>query len=174
MVQTAARISRNMLKVLTPVYTSAELTRWSDSLHLNDNHFRLTKGRTKARQRKMHQIARLLELPGNVGPSCPSPPSLNLHSLRKEAAAQSEFEICLGRPRSPIESAIRVHVFSPTLGRSSAQSPSTSPSLSPPPSHPAISVSLSPFRRFESNDHGSQRNLFPANGSAAASRLPRA
>lgn len=36
----------------------------------------------------MHQIARLLELPGNVGPSCPSPPSLNLHSLRKEAAAQ--------------------------------------------------------------------------------------
>merc|ERR1719259_477503 len=49
---------------------------------------RLTKGRTKARQRKMHQIARLLELPGNVGPSCPSPPAMvNLHSLRKEAAA---------------------------------------------------------------------------------------
>ena len=48
---------------------------------------RLTKGRTKARQRKMHQIAQLLELPGNVGPSCPSPPALNLHSLRKEAAA---------------------------------------------------------------------------------------
>ncbi len=51
---------------------------------------RLTKGRAKARQRKMHQIAQLLELPGSVGPGCPSPPSLNLHSLRKEAAAQSE------------------------------------------------------------------------------------
>ena len=50
---------------------------------------RLTKGRAKARQRKMHQIAQLLELPGNVAPGCPSPPSLNLHSLRKEAAAQS-------------------------------------------------------------------------------------
>ena len=53
----------------------------------------------------MHQIARLLELPGNVGPSCPSPPSLNLHSLRKEAAAHSEFRICLRRSRSPIYSA---------------------------------------------------------------------
>ena len=94
----------------------------------------------------MHQIARLLELPGNVGPSCPSPPSLNLHSLRKEAAAQSEFEICLGRPRSPIESAIRVHVFSPTLGRSSAQSPSTSPSLSPPPC--SLPPLVSPSPRF--------------------------
>ena len=28
---------------------------------------RLTKGRIKARQRKMHQIAKLLELPGNIG-----------------------------------------------------------------------------------------------------------
>ena len=50
--------------------------------------FRLTKGRVKARQRKMHQIARLLEMPGNIGPSCPSPPAVNLHLLRKEAAAQ--------------------------------------------------------------------------------------
>ena len=43
---------------------------------------RLTKGRVKARQRKMHQIAKLLELPGNVGPSCPSPPTNNLTSVR--------------------------------------------------------------------------------------------
>ena len=49
---------------------------------------RLTKGREKARQRKMHQIAKLLELPGSVGPSCPSPtPSVNLHSLRQTSAA---------------------------------------------------------------------------------------
>merc|ERR1712051_808517 len=39
---------------------------------------RLTKGRIKARQRKMHQIAKLLELPGNIGPACPSPPTSNL------------------------------------------------------------------------------------------------
>jgi hypothetical protein len=37
------------------------------------------------------QIARLLEMPGNIGPSCPSPPTVNLHMLRKEAAAQREF-----------------------------------------------------------------------------------
>eukprot|EP00093_Oithona_nana_P002907 02907.XXX_1098_61101_1 [CDS] Oithona nana genome sequencing. len=43
---------------------------------------RLTKGRIKARQRKMHQIAKLLELPGSVGPSCPSPPTNNLSSMR--------------------------------------------------------------------------------------------
>ena len=50
---------------------------------------RLTKGREKARQRKMHQIAKLLELPGSVGPSCPSPtPSVNIHSLRQTAAAR--------------------------------------------------------------------------------------
>ena len=42
---------------------------------------RLTKGRIKARQRKMHQIAKLLELPGNVGPACPSPPTTNLASV---------------------------------------------------------------------------------------------
>ena len=64
--------------------------------------FRLTKGRTKARQRKMHQIAQLLELPGNVGASCPSPPSINLHSLRKEAAAQSElFPAPFKKKKSP-------------------------------------------------------------------------
>ena len=48
---------------------------------------RLTKGRIKARQRKMHQIARLLELPGNVGPSCPSPPITNLSLHRQDVAS---------------------------------------------------------------------------------------
>ncbi|XP_067005962.2 protein CLEC16A homolog isoform X2 [Anabrus simplex] len=38
---------------------------------------RLTKGRIKARQKKMHMIARLLDLPSNVLP-CPSPPVYNL------------------------------------------------------------------------------------------------
>ncbi|KAG1653380.1 Protein CLEC16A [Nymphon striatum] len=43
---------------------------------------RLTKGRLKARQRKMHQIARLLELPGNIQP-CPSPPAHVILPLRQ-------------------------------------------------------------------------------------------
>ena len=47
---------------------------------------RLTKGRIKARQRKMHQIAKLLELPGNIGPACPSPPTTNLTTVRGSGA----------------------------------------------------------------------------------------
>jgi len=50
---------------------------------------RLTKGRIKARQRKMHQIAKLLELPGSVGPSCPSPPTNNLSSMRDSHSSGS-------------------------------------------------------------------------------------
>ncbi|XP_064087080.1 protein CLEC16A homolog isoform X4 [Macrobrachium nipponense] len=45
---------------------------------------RLTKGRMKARQRKLHQIGRLLELPGHLQP-CPSPPAHALHTMRQEA-----------------------------------------------------------------------------------------
>ncbi|KAG7167858.1 CLEC16A-like [Homarus americanus] len=45
---------------------------------------RLTKGRIKARQRKLHQIARLLELPSHLQP-CPSPPAHALHTMRQEA-----------------------------------------------------------------------------------------
>lgn len=42
---------------------------------------RLTKGRLKARQKKMHMIARLLDLPSNVQ-LCPSPPASALLGLR--------------------------------------------------------------------------------------------
>lgn len=42
---------------------------------------RLTKGRMKARQRKMHMIAKLLDLPGNIQP-CPSPPTHAVQSVR--------------------------------------------------------------------------------------------
>ncbi|KAK3871250.1 hypothetical protein Pcinc_023591 [Petrolisthes cinctipes] len=45
---------------------------------------RLVKGRMKARQRKLHQIARLLEFPGHLQP-CPSPPAHALHTMRQEA-----------------------------------------------------------------------------------------
>ncbi|GBN30696.1 Protein CLEC16A [Araneus ventricosus] len=42
---------------------------------------RLSKGRQKARQRKLHQIARLLELPDHIQP-CPSPLRHSLHSVK--------------------------------------------------------------------------------------------
>ncbi|KFM81210.1 Protein CLEC16A, partial [Stegodyphus mimosarum] len=42
---------------------------------------RLSKGRQKARQRKLHQIARLLELPEHIQP-CPSPLRHSLHSVK--------------------------------------------------------------------------------------------
>jgi protein CLEC16A len=60
--------------------------------------FRLTKGRIKARQRKMHQIARLLELPGNVGPSCPSPPALNLSLVRQQDEQRESLSNLVSHP----------------------------------------------------------------------------
>lgn len=42
---------------------------------------RLTKGRIKARQKKMHMIARLLDIPSNVQP-CPSPPAYTVLAHR--------------------------------------------------------------------------------------------
>lgn len=49
---------------------------------------RLTKGRQKARQRKLHQIARLLELPDHIQP-CPSPLRHSLHSVKS-----SDYSSC--------------------------------------------------------------------------------
>lgn len=45
--------------------------------------FRLTKGRIKARQKKMNQIARLLDIPTSM-PHCPTPPNYALRGLRHE------------------------------------------------------------------------------------------
>ncbi|XP_059091774.1 protein CLEC16A homolog isoform X2 [Tigriopus californicus] len=114
---------------------------------------RLTKGRTKARQRKMHQIAQLLELPGNVGPSCPSPPSLNLHSLRKEAAAQRVNEPSRTRSSSrPRKS-------------SSREGPGLGPGLGAVPretsrrSHPSRRSSSSATSCRESNCHHEKESV---------------
>lgn len=46
---------------------------------------RLTKGRLKARQKKMLQIAKLLDLPSNAQPT-PSPPAYNLMALRHQTS----------------------------------------------------------------------------------------
>lgn len=45
--------------------------------------FRLTKGRMKARQKKMGQIARLLDIPTNL-PTYPTQPNYALLGLRHE------------------------------------------------------------------------------------------
>jgi len=58
---------------------------------------RLTKGRIKARQRKMHQIAKLLELPGNVGPACPSPPTASVRGYN----SSDEFSHSRSASQSP-------------------------------------------------------------------------
>ena len=53
----------------------------------------------------MHQIAKLLELPGSVGPPCPSPtPAINLHSLRQTSAAARRSRnkgSCQNQPSAP-------------------------------------------------------------------------
>ncbi|XP_042224215.1 protein CLEC16A homolog isoform X3 [Homarus americanus] len=111
---------------------------------------RLTKGRIKARQRKLHQIARLLELPSHLQP-CPSPPAHALHTMRQEAHRRglSRAVAADGRSRSqshrPMFNVTRVPGFalkreggtnqqtisdaenaSNCAGRSESQSPSRS------------------------------------------------
>lgn len=51
---------------------------------------RLTKGRIKARQKKMHMIARLLDLPSNVQP-CPSPPAYTVLAHRHSHGTDSRL-----------------------------------------------------------------------------------
>lgn len=60
---------------------------------------RLSKGRLKARQRKLHQIARLLDLPGHLQP-CPSPPAHALHTMRQEAHRRGLSRLGDSRSRS--------------------------------------------------------------------------
>ncbi|XP_071535234.1 protein CLEC16A homolog isoform X2 [Panulirus ornatus] len=131
---------------------------------------RLMKGRMKARQRKLHQIARLLELPGHLQP-CPSPPAHALHTMRQEAHRRglSRVGVADGRSRSqshrPMFNVTRVPGFAlkregvlgqqttsdtehPTncTGRSESQSPSRSSrqsSRQPSASHERVSRSSS-------------------------------
>ncbi|PNF23192.1 hypothetical protein B7P43_G02739 [Cryptotermes secundus] len=53
---------------------------------------RLTKGRIKARQKKMHMIARLLDLPSNVQP-CPSPPAYTVLAHRHSDGTNSRSRL---------------------------------------------------------------------------------
>ena len=67
--KSATGAPRNLAPILSATFT------FDDHIRCMAAKQRLTKGRIKARQRKMHQIAKLLELPGSIGPACPSPPT---------------------------------------------------------------------------------------------------
>lgn len=76
---------------------------------------RLTKGRIKARQKKMHQIAKLLDLPSNVQP-CPSPPVYNTGLRSRDGSASRT-----GREHRPLFiTNQRVPGFAAALRRDSA------------------------------------------------------
>jgi len=74
---------------------------------------RLTKGRMKARQRKMHLVARLLELPTSVGTACPSPPQHTLSSLRESRPRRGRASPSQS-PRHSVDSSYRP-IFSSSL-----------------------------------------------------------
>ncbi|XP_069685282.1 protein CLEC16A homolog isoform X2 [Periplaneta americana] len=57
---------------------------------------RLTKGRIKARQKKMHMIARLLDLPSNVQP-CPSPPAYTVLTRHSDGTSSRPASSRLAR-----------------------------------------------------------------------------
>ncbi|XP_032664885.1 protein CLEC16A isoform X3 [Odontomachus brunneus] len=58
---------------------------------------RLTKGRIKARQKKMNQIARLLDIPTSV-PHCSTPPNYALRGLRHERLGRAQKQKDQPRP----------------------------------------------------------------------------
>jgi len=70
---TVHKPSSNGHKGGTPVPLLAATFTFDDHIRCMAAKQRLTKGRSKARQRKMHLIASLLELPSSVGAACPSP-----------------------------------------------------------------------------------------------------
>merc|ERR1712133_325977 len=74
---------------------------------------RLTKGRMKARQRKMHLVARLFELPTSVGTACPSPPQHTLSSLRESRPRRGRASPSQS-PRHSVDSSYRP-IFSSSL-----------------------------------------------------------
>ncbi|XP_045102121.1 protein CLEC16A homolog isoform X2 [Portunus trituberculatus] len=97
---------------------------------------RLIKGRMKARQKKLHQIARLLELPSHLQP-CPSPPAHALHTMRQEAHqnthdetnARTNVTATLSPGRTSRHVSRQPHTTSSTSSSSSSTS-SSSPSSS--------------------------------------------
>jgi len=72
----------------TPVPLLAATFTFDDHIRCMAAKQRLTKGRSKARQRKMHLIASMLELPSSVGPGCPSPSPSRTASTSTSPAPQ--------------------------------------------------------------------------------------
>ncbi|XP_076230090.1 C-type lectin domain containing ema isoform X3 [Nomia melanderi] len=79
---------------------------------------RLTKGRIKARQKKMNQIARLLDIPTSMPHSSTPPPNYALRGLRHERRGQRQKE-----PR-PMFVVNRVPGFAAQMRRESNATPS--------------------------------------------------
>ena len=69
----------------TPVPLLSATFTFDDHIRCMAAKQRLTKARTKARNRKMNMIAKMLELPGNVGPPPPGSPQATLATLRQES-----------------------------------------------------------------------------------------
>ncbi|XP_059475836.1 protein CLEC16A homolog isoform X2 [Neocloeon triangulifer] len=86
---------------------------------------RLTKGRNKARQKKMQQIARLLDIPANQ--TTPSPPTYSLQSMRLQERASRSL---LGPSRPMFSTAIKAPGFAAAVRReeSGRNSRNSSPS----------------------------------------------
>ncbi|XP_063234490.1 protein CLEC16A homolog isoform X2 [Bacillus rossius redtenbacheri] len=83
---------------------------------------RLTKGRIKARQKKMHMIARLLDLPSNVLP-CPSPPMYGLWALRNNDPASRVRTNRDGIHHRPLFTVNKVPGFAAAMRRDSLPPP---------------------------------------------------
>ncbi|XP_065339533.1 protein CLEC16A homolog isoform X4 [Cloeon dipterum] len=87
---------------------------------------RLTKGKAKARQKKMQQIARLLEIPANQ--ATPSPPTYSLQAMRLQDRASRSL---LGGPNRPLfSSAIKAPGFAAAVRREESGRSSRTPSPS--------------------------------------------
>ncbi|XP_012283658.1 protein CLEC16A homolog isoform X2 [Orussus abietinus] len=87
---------------------------------------RLTKGRIKARQKKMHQIARLLDIP-TIMPHCSTPPNYALLGVRSDRPPGR------GRPKEqrPMFTVNKVPGFAAQMRRESSSRSSSSNSMTP-------------------------------------------
>ncbi|CAK9802268.1 Protein CLEC16A homolog [Anthophora plagiata] len=91
---------------------------------------RLTKGRIKARQKKMNQIARLLDIPTSI-PHSATPPNYALHAFRRERLAGRGQRPKDQQPR-PMFTVNKVPGFAAQMRRESVARPTAGLSSSTP------------------------------------------
>ncbi|CAL1291275.1 unnamed protein product [Larinioides sclopetarius] len=137
---------------------------------------RLSKGRQKARQRKLHQIARLLELPDHIQP-CPSPLRHSLHSVKSA-------DVSLMHRSQSQDTGLRGKTASGSLRHSHCHHRPLLPSSSRVPGHAAILKHAEPEekrpserRRTSSSPssprrHGSRSRESSPRQSASSEEIP--